>query len=82
MNQSEQKFYTIEDVRRRLIDVYGKIPKGNLQAYEFLRGEMELVGRCELPYEEMLNRHKLISEVLGFPFSPEGGLAGRDVREF
>ena len=75
---SELKF-TVEEIRNRLLDHYGNIPKRDLNAYNWLSRESEL-NNPELSYEERFRRHQNICIIL--EISPEGGLAGRDVREF
>jgi len=70
---------SLEEMRSSLLKTYGKIPRGNLQARELLQNQAG-VNDPSLPYEDRLQRHRDICSLLNL--QEEGGLAGRDPREF
>ena len=75
---------TTEEMEASLLNKYGKIPRGSIEAYNLLREKTGLginnKNNEELPYTEKVKLHKDICKLLGF--SPEGGLAGRNMGEF
>jgi len=70
---------TIEEMRKALINAYGKIPKGSLEVHKWLISRAG-VNDSDLEYEERYRRHERICKVLGF--SIKGGIAGRDINEY
>jgi len=71
---------TTEEMKEILLRHYGKIPEGNMEAYKLLREKAGLNNKKDINYDEKVKRHKNICDLLGF--SPEGGLAGRDINDF
>ena len=70
---------TEEGMRSLLLDKYGKIPKGDMNAYRWIRQQAGIEDES-LGYDQRTSRYKTLCQILGF--SPEGGLAGRDFNAF
>jgi hypothetical protein len=70
---------TVDEMRALLIETYNQIPKGSREAY-ILLAERAKLRDPDLSYDERMQRYRNIANVLDF--SPDGGLAGRDINEY
>jgi hypothetical protein len=70
---------SVEEMKDVLIDFYGEIPRGSLEAYELLVLKAG-IRSDKITYEEKKKKHENICKILGF--RAEGALAGRDVDNY
>lgn len=79
-NEMTSKYVeTKEEMRTLLLERYGKIPEGDIEAYIWIRQQTGIEDK-NLTYEQKTSRHKTLCQILGF--SSEGGLAGRDINNY